>query len=472
MSDSSNRQPPVRVALVRADVFRALAWIGPILLVLGTAVGSGEVLAEPAAGAKYGGKLLWAVVLIVITKAFWNEVVGRVSIVTGQNFLDTCSNAGPLVSWVPWAWYAVNGLKDFFLRGGIAALAGMICNDLCLELFGPLPLVSEDDQVKAWTLLNYGMMWVVLVAGGYRLVETLNTVLCLLFSMCLIACAAAVLPRAIGELAEGVLPSLPSQSDELLMMVALTGIVMSGSATVYYTAWAEERQMGLFGFARQLGRSLTPEEFQPQSEEEVRRMRRWVRVNRINVTLTYVLGALICLSTFVLGVAVLRPAGVTLKGEALARELSLMMTTVVGGWAKYVFYIGAWAALVSTSIGILDGGSRMYVQPVRQLAPRLFAKLSFGNWRIIVMTLMVGGCWTVYVLVPDALRLVVWMGAVDGPLVGFLMITYAYLGRWYLPAPYRSGRFWTIAMMLIGLLYFGLGVYLTLEKSGELIQKI
>jgi hypothetical protein len=222
--------------------------------------------------------------------------------------------------------------------------------------------------------------------------------------------------------------------------------------------------MGLFGFARKLGRRLRRDELEPRSAEEVGRMRLWLRVNRINVALTYVVGVAICLSTFVLGVGVLRPAGVTLSGKELAPQLSMMMTEVAGDWAKWVFYTGAWAAMVSTTIGILDGGSRMFVQPIRQLTPRLFAKCSFGRWQKILMTLMVAGSFGVYALAPDAVKLVIWMGAIDAPLVGVLIMAYAHLGRRYLPRPYRTGRLLTAALLLVGALYLSLGAYFVYDR--------
>jgi Mn2+/Fe2+ NRAMP family transporter len=442
-------------------IIRSLAWIGPMLLLLGTAIGSGELLAEPAAGARYGGSLFLAILFIVITKGFWNEAIGRVSIVTGQSFVECCSSGGRVVSWVPWAWYAVNVLKDFFLRGGIVAIASLICYDV----FGPLPLLNQSGDlaeryhVAAWALLNYALIWCLLVVGGYRLAETLNTVLSLLFTACLVVCAVAVLPQATSELARGLQPRMPTESGEWLMLMTLSGIVMSGSTTVFYSVWAEQRQMGLFGFVRRTGRRLTRDAIEPESIEETRCMLGWLRVNTLNVTVAYALGALICLSTFVLGVAVLRPAGVTLSGAKLAPELSLMMTRVAGPWAKPVFYVGAYAAMISTVIGILDGGSRMYVQPLRRVFPALLRRLSPLACRRIVMALMVVGCWSVYVFVPDALKLVVWMGAVDAPLVGILIAAYAYLARFYLPQVYRRGLVWTLAMLLVGGVYFALSVF-------------
>jgi Mn2+/Fe2+ NRAMP family transporter len=365
---------------------------------------------------------------------------------------------------VPWFWYVVNVLKDFFLRGGIAAIAGLICYDT----FGRLPFVGggryanggEGSQQVAWTLLNYGAIWVLLVVGGYQLAERVNTALCLLFTGCLMLCALAVLPRAVPELTRGLWPRLPRDEGEWLVLMALSGIVMSGSTTVYYSAWAEERRMGLYAFARRAGRRLTRDEFEPTSKEEAGQMRGWLRVNQLNVGVTYFLGALTCLSTFVLGVAILRPAGITLSDEEkLTTELSRMMTDVAGPWSKAVFYVGTYAAVISTAIGVLDGGSRVYLQPLKRFAPGVLAKLSTPVCHRIIMTLMVAGCWFVYVAVRDVLRLVLWMGAVDAPLVGVLVVTYAYMARWRLPRAYRQNLAITILMTCVGVAYFVFGTY-------------
>ena len=477
------RQEPVntatndaRIAAVPGASFRAVAWIGPVVMILGTAIGSGEILSEPAAGARYGGTLLWVIVIAVITKASWNEAIGRVSIATGQSFLEACRGAGPIVAWVPWAWYAVNSVKDFFLRGGIMAIGGSVCFDT----FGPLPdwlvppvsmlpwlgsLPVEQQIAKlhtiAWTLWNFGLVWLLLVVGGYQVAEKINTVLCLVFTLCLMACAAAVFPQVVDELARGLVPRVPTGANELLMLVSLAGIVMAGSATVFYSAWTEERQMGLFGHVHQLGRRLTPAERQPVSQEEVRRMHGWLRINRVNVGLGYILGGTICLSTFVLGVGILRPAGADLSGTKteLARELSLMMTHVLGPWARSVFYLGTWAAVVSTIVAVFDGSSRIFVQPVRQFLPSVYGKLSFAAWQKALMTAMLLGSFSVYALKPHALRLVLWMGAVDAPLVGILFLGYAYLARCYLPREYRKSLIWSLIMAGVGVLYLAVSFY-------------
>ena len=453
-----------RVSAVPTEALKAVVWIGPMLMLLAEAIGSGEILTEPVAGSRYGGALLWVILFTVITKAFWNEAVGRVSIVTGQNFLEVCSGMGPPLAWVPWVWLAVNAFKDFLLRGGIVAIAGLICYDV----FGGLPtwllpgeassaLDLDTSQGVGWTFLNFFLAWLLLVVGGYRLAERFNTVLCLLFTFSLLVCALFVVPQVSGELARGLIPRAASGPEEWLIMMSLAGIVMAGSGTIKYSAWAEEREMGLLAHTRRVGR-LNRHQFEPSSLEEVGRMHGWLRVNRVNVVLSYTLGLIVCLSTFILGVGILRPAGVQLTGAGLARELSLMMTEVLGPWARSLFYLGAWAAITSTAVSIFDGSSRMFVQPLREKAPGLFSRLPAAGWQKLIMTLMMVSCWSVYLFVPQPVTLVLLIGAIDAPLIGILIITYAYLGRRYVPQAYRSSAFWCLAMLLIGLLYLALGV--------------
>ena len=71
---------------------------------------------------------------------------------------------------------------------------------------------------------------------------------------------------------------------------------------------------------------------------------------------------------------------------------------------------------------------------------------------------MMTGSWIVFAFIPKPVTLVLVMGAIDAPLIGVLMITYAFLGRRYLPQEYRSGAFWCVSMVVIGLLYLALGV--------------
>lgn len=312
-------------------------------------------------------------------------------------------------------------------------------------------------------------MWVLLTTGGYRLAESINTVLTIAFTLCLMACAALVIPTIGSELVTGLIPRVPPSEpgkNALLMIAGLAGIVMAGSGTVRYSAWAEEREMGLFKLSRRRTETLANEEIEPESQEEVQRMRGWLKVNRVNVILTYLLGFFVCTSTFVLGVGILRPAGVELAGPALARQLSLMMTEVWGTWARSVFYLGTWAAIISTAISVFVGSMRMDIQPLRRIAPGYFNPKRIRLFQKAMVTVLMLSSWIFYTLLPEPTVLVILMGVVDAPLVGVLIITYAYLARYRIPGAYRIGTVLTVLLFLIGAIYLAFGLLGQLAKFG------
>ena len=77
---------------------------------------------------------------------------------------------------------------------------------------------------------------------------------------------------------------------------------------------------------------------------------------------------------------------------------------------------------------------------------------------------MMIGSWSVYRFIPEPTTLVIWLGAIDAPLVGVLIMAYAYLCRNYIPQVYRAIAFWTVAMFLIDLLYVGFGILYGISK--------
>jgi len=80
------------------------------------------------------------------------------------------------------------------------------------------------------------------------------------------------------------------------------------------------------------------------------------------------------------------------------------------------------------------------------------------------MTVMSVGSLAVYVLIGDILVLVLWLGAVDAPLVGILIFAYGYLARRYIPRCYRSSMVWGVPMLLVVIVYIAIGLCYAVEK--------
>src|SRR5262245_50942052 len=63
---------------------RALRVIGPSVILVGAAIGSGEWLLAPALTAKYAGTVLWVATVSILLQACLNQEVSRYTLATGE----------------------------------------------------------------------------------------------------------------------------------------------------------------------------------------------------------------------------------------------------------------------------------------------------------------------------------------------------------------------------------------------------
>ena len=110
MSDASSKEtaidlietPPVNVGGI-------LLRLGPGLVIAGSIVGSGELIATTTTGAKAGFWLLWLIIVGCVIKVFVQVEFGRYCIATGQGTMEGLEQVpGPRVrgrgNWLVWFW--------------------------------------------------------------------------------------------------------------------------------------------------------------------------------------------------------------------------------------------------------------------------------------------------------------------------------------------------------------------------------
>lgn len=99
-----------------------LARLGPGLVIAGSIVGSGELIATTKTGAQAGINLLWLILVGCLIKVFVQIELGRYSITHGQTTLDALNQIpgkiGP-VNWIVWFWF-------FMMMAGVAQLGGIV----------------------------------------------------------------------------------------------------------------------------------------------------------------------------------------------------------------------------------------------------------------------------------------------------------------------------------------------------------
>ena len=98
----------------------ALREIGPGVILVGAAIGSGEWLLGPALTAKYAGAMLWIATISVILQSCLNQEVARYALATGEPIFTGYMRCWPSSKWYS-TWYL--GLDASMLWPGLATNA-------------------------------------------------------------------------------------------------------------------------------------------------------------------------------------------------------------------------------------------------------------------------------------------------------------------------------------------------------------
>jgi Mn2+/Fe2+ NRAMP family transporter len=124
------KAPPTRL-------FGILGHLGPGLIIAGSIVGSGELIATTKTGAEAGFALLWLILIGCVIKVFVQVEMGRFAVVNGRSTMDGLSEVpGPRIrghgNWLVWYW-AVVFVATIGQQGGIVGGVGQ-----ALQISAPL----------------------------------------------------------------------------------------------------------------------------------------------------------------------------------------------------------------------------------------------------------------------------------------------------------------------------------------------
>ncbi len=343
--------------------FGSLRKIGPGLILAGSIVGTGELIATTSLGAEQGYVLLWLILLSCVIKVFVQVELGRYAITHGKTTLaaiDTLPGPRLGTSWLGWLWLfmmlttqsqiaAMEGLVGqaahmAFPRGSaaVANLAGKI-----VPSWGTF-LTSHPEHF--WATLTCLAAILLLLSGGYKRLERITTALVALVTFITVACVAGLpwtdYPVRMDELAKGFDFVLPATG--IVLAFSTFGITGVGASELFaYPYWCIEK-----GYARAAG----PRTDDPQW---AMRAKGWLRVMQIDAWFSMIVFTVATVAFYLLGAAVLKPQGLDPKGPAMISTLSQMYVKPLGLWTREVFLVGAWAVLFKTLYVATAGNSRL-----------------------------------------------------------------------------------------------------------------
>ena len=186
-SDASDlyRLRPEDVVLPPQRMIDTVRRIGPGIVLAGSIVGSGELIATTTLGAQVGYTALWLIVLSCLVKPVVQAEMGRYTIATGETGLEAFDHVpGPRLgaSWVVWS-FAAMVLMTMVQIGGIFGGVAQV-----------MAILVPSVPVAAWIVVFVALTLALLLGGAYERMERLAMVKVALFTMITVL-AAVVLSR-------------------------------------------------------------------------------------------------------------------------------------------------------------------------------------------------------------------------------------------------------------------------------------
>ncbi len=128
--------------------------LGPGLIIAGSIVGSGELIATTKTGAEAGFWLLWLIVIGCVIKVFAQVEFGRYTIITGRTTMDGMNEVpGPRLpgagsNWIIWYWFLMF-VASISQLGGIVGAVGQ-------ALAISVPLTQQGRDFNEYVDLTIG----------------------------------------------------------------------------------------------------------------------------------------------------------------------------------------------------------------------------------------------------------------------------------------------------------------------------
>ena len=441
---------------------------GASVIILATAIGSGEIILWPYITTQVGFTFMWAAVVGFAIQFFLNMEIERYTLATGETAITGFSRF-----WKPWWWlFVVFALCQNFWPGWATGAA-----TAATYVFG----LGENAPVVPITIAALLAIGITLTLSPvvYQAVEKIQGVLVLLIILfVVIAIPSATTGAAWGALfTDGV--GFPVGQEGLgiaLLLGALAFAGAGGANNLVQSNYIRDKGMGMGMHMPKIVSPITGHEeakpslgyMFPTDAENMRRWRGWWRVANWEQFITFFLiGVLTLVIMAVLAYSTLGVGRVQEQDLAFLLLEGQVLQETVAPWFGIAFWVTAVIALFTTNLGILDYTSRLIADQFKIHAlkdnqywteSRIYAT---SVWLMIIM-----GSLILLAGVDQPFLLVVISSSIAGVQMfiysGLLMM----LNRKALPKELRVGGI-RLAVLALSFLFFGfLSVLLVIDELG------
>ncbi len=335
--DNATEDPPVG--------WRAtLKYLGPSVIISATIVGSGEIILTASLGAAVGYVMLWWVLFSCWSKSILQAELARYIVLSGDTYLRALNRVpgrlpGPRG---PFAWPIALGLIGFFTGlTGLGGLIGGAGQAILIFLPDANPLVAVAVLAILAALL--------LASGSYRRLENVMLLFVMTFTILTVTGALLMQGTAFATEPADILAGFQFEFSTAFAVLALAAYgytgVNSGEISAY-SYWCIEK-----GYPGRIGSY-------DGSPAWYARARGWLKVLRTDIWITLVILTCATIPFYFLGAGVLHAMGQQPQGSETITALSHMFTETLGSWSLWLFAVGAFCILYSSTIAGVAAGAR------------------------------------------------------------------------------------------------------------------
>lgn len=481
-----------------------LARLGPGMIIAGSIVGSGELIATTKTGAEAGFWLLWLILIGCVIKVSTQIEFARHAITWGQTPLNAINEVPgprlrPKVNWLVVYWTFMTVLIVFQqggILGGVGQTLAIGCpltasgaeynrlQDQLTQERIQLKLIEtenpDDSRVGElresiaslgaqvverrepydtylWSAILAAVTSILLYVGRYRVIQFVSTALVATFTLVTILTLVALQMRpewavSAQELGNGLSfhlpPSGPAGGNPIRTALGAFGIIGVGaSELLIYPYWCLEK-----GYARYAGPC-------DGSAAWLDRARGWIRVLYVDAWSSMVIYTFATVAFYLLGAAVLGRIGINPEGRDMVRTLAAMYVPVFGSWAYPVFLCGAFAVLYSTLFVAAAGNSRMVADGLGQYGLTDGSEAARVRWTRSISAIWPFIALVLYLFVRAPATMIIACGICQSIMLPLLGGTALYFRYRRSDPNLRPGRLWDAMLWIAFAAFLVVGVW-------------
>ena len=342
---------------------------GPGAVMVGLAIGSGEMVLWPWITAKFGASMAWAAVLAIFLQMWVNFEIGRWAVATGESAFTGFARLSRAFIYI-----FIGILFALSWLPGWARATAVCIRYIIFGLEGP----GTDWQ---WTIIVLGIVAIVLF-GPKRIYATVERVIAVMIVVVVLGMVAVTFQLGslshVGELGRGLVNFGDIRLDDELTFMRFFGATVfvgaGGFGQLFYAYYLRDKGIGMGAQIPELtsalwdkGESHTEIGFRyRETDTNAWRFRDWFRYVLLdNVFFFFLLNTFVTLLFMFGSLAVFHSNGIVPSEGDIIWDLSQILASTMGAFGHYLFLVIALCAMFSTQLAVTDGGNRIWTDILR-----------------------------------------------------------------------------------------------------------